>query len=386
MFILNYKQVDFKLKNMNETAYVIVFPTIFSKNKIPQLITNIKKILKIKNQEFKSVKRDGDIILVDANDPVFASSAINLLFGIKKIAIARKVENDFKIITSEITSIGGNLLLKGEKFLVKVEGTSKGFLTKDIEIAATSNIIEQKSKLGAQPGTDEKFDKLLYTYLTKNNAYICIFTDKGNGGIPFELQKKKTVCAVFDEISAISCYETIKQGNDIRIIICYRQKSELMNLIKYINQIIPRLIRNKIEIEFFQLKINSSGSKNYLIYLNSILEILLKQPENRISLSLSPLIFSPGFIENSVKQIFSAKKFPILPLEGIDMQLFQSAKEIGMEKNLKKLEKIIGISTDEIPQILKKTVDDSIKTKKIVTVTIGPNNVHDILDDLESNH
>lgn len=386
MFILNYKQVYFKLENMDETVYVIVFPTIFSKNKIPQLIINIRKILKIKNQGFKSVKRDEDIILIDANDPVFASSAINLLFGIKKIAIARLVKNDFQEIISEITSVGGNLLRKGEKFLVKVEGTSKGFLTKDIEIAATSNIIEQKSKLGAQPGIDEKYDKLLYTYLTKSNAYICIFTDEGNGGIPFEVQKKKTVCAVFDEISAISCYETIKQGYDTRIIICYRQKSELVNLIKYINQIIPRLIQNKIDIEFFYLKINSSGSKNYLIYLNSILDILLKQSENRISLSLSPLVFSSEFIENSVKEIFTAKKLPILPLEGIDMQIFQSAKEMGMEKNLKKLEKVIGINTYEIPQISKKTVDDSMKTKKSITVTVGPNNVHDILDALDTDH
>jgi hypothetical protein len=110
------------------------------------IIKNIKNILKIKNQNYNSVKRDGDIILVNANDPVFASSAINLLFGIEKIAIARQTKNNFQNIILEITSIGGNLLLKGEKFLVKVEGISKGFLVKDIEIAATSNIIEKKNK------------------------------------------------------------------------------------------------------------------------------------------------------------------------------------------------------------------------------------------------
>ena len=81
---------------MNETSYVVVFPTIFSKNKIPQLIANIKNILKIKNQEFKSVKRDGEVILVDANDPVFASSAINMLFGIQEVAIARQIKMIFK--------------------------------------------------------------------------------------------------------------------------------------------------------------------------------------------------------------------------------------------------------------------------------------------------
>ena len=143
---------------MNEISYVVVFPTIFSKNKISQLVINIKKILKIKNQQFKSVKRDGDVILVDANDPVFASSAINLLFGIEKIVIARQTKNDFQKIVSEITSISGNLLLKGEKFLVKVEGISKGFLVKDIEIAYKENFrsvehLKRYTTLGM--GTDQ---------------------------------------------------------------------------------------------------------------------------------------------------------------------------------------------------------------------------------------
>ena len=371
---------------MNEISYVVVFPTIFSKNKIPQLITNIKHILKIKNQEFKSVKRDADVILVDANDPVFASSVINLLFGIEKIAIARQKKNNFQDIVSEITSIGGNLLLKGEKFLVKVDGISKGFLTKDVEIAATSNIIEKKSNLGAHPGTDENFDKLLYTYLTKNNAYICIFSDKGRGGIPYQSQKQKTICAVYDEISAVSCYETIKQGYDTKIIVCYRQKSELMNLAKVVNQIIPRLVQDKIELEFYEVKIKPTGIKNYLIYVNSILQIMLQYSDNHVSLALSPLVFSTDFIDNSVKQVFEKKKIPIIPLAGVDTSLFDDAKEIGLERNIKKLEKIVTISSNEIPVFSKKVVESALKTKKKISVKVGPNNVHDILDSLEENH
>jgi len=53
--VLNYKQVEFKKGKMNEISYVVVFPNVFSKNKIPQLIKNIKKILKIKNQRYDSV-------------------------------------------------------------------------------------------------------------------------------------------------------------------------------------------------------------------------------------------------------------------------------------------------------------------------------------------
>ena len=369
---------------MDEISYVVVFPTIFSKNKIPHLISNIKKILKIKNQEFKSVKRDGDVILVNANDPVFASSAINLLFGIEKIAIARQIKNDFGNIVSEITSIGGNLLLKGEKFLVKVEGVSKGFVTKDVEIAATSNIIEKKVKLGAHPGTDENFDKLLYTYLTKNNAYICIFSDKGKGGIPYQSQSQKTICAIYDEISAVSCFETIKQGYDTKIIVCYRQKSELMNLAKIINQIIPRLVQENIELEFYQLKIKPNGIKNYLTFVNSILEIMLEHSSDHVSLALSPLIFSTDFIDYSLKQIFQRKKIPIVPLSGVDVELFSDAKEIGLERNLKKLEKIVTITSNEVPNFSKKEVEYALKTRKTISVKVGSNNVHDILDSLEN--
>jgi len=378
--------VDFKIENMNEISYVVVFPTIFSKNKISQLVINIKKILKIKNQQFKSVKRDGDVILINANDPVFASSAINLLFGIEKIVIARQIKNDFQKIVSEITSISGNLLLKGEKFLVKVEGISKGFLVKDIEIAATSNIIEKKSNLGARPGTDENYDKLLYTFLTKNYAYISIFSDKGNGGVPYQSQNEKTICAVYDELSAVSCFETIKQGYDTKIIVCYRQKSELIDLVKIIHQIIPRLIQDEIEIEFFWLKIKPSGIKNYLIYVNSILEIMLKESNNRISLSLSPLVFSSEFIDNAQKKVFAKKKIPIIPLAGVDNNLFNEAKEIGLGKRIGKLEKIVISSSDNITTFLKKEVEMSIKTKKVISIKVGPNNVHDILDSLEENH
>jgi hypothetical protein len=375
---------------MNEVSYVVVFPTIFSKNNMPQLISNIKKILKIRNQEFKSVKRDGDVILVNSSDPVFSSSAINLLFGIEKIAIARQVKNDFKIIVSEITSLGGNLLLKGEKFLVKVEGISKGFFPKDVEIAATSSIIEKKSNLGARPGTDENYDKMLYTYLTKNNAYICIFTDKGQGGISFNSKIQNTICCVYDEISAVSCFETIKQGFDSKIIICYRKNSELMNLVKTINQIIPRLAKEKISLDFFKIKINPTGMKNYLIFVNSITEVLLQEAKSEklthVSLALSPLIFSQSFIDYSINKIVHNNKIPILPLNGVDSKLFDEAKEIGLERHIPKMDKIILMKSNEIAKISSRDVKQSISLKKTVEVKIGPNNVHDILDSLEENH
>jgi len=209
---------------MVDNTCLVVFPTIFAKNKINELILNIKKILKIQNLKFQSVTRDDSVIIVKANDPVFASSAINLLFGIEKIIIANKIENKFNNIISEITTVGSRLLLKGERFYVSVEGTTVSYLPKDIEIAATSKLIQNVEKIKAKPGTQNKHDKLLYTYITKSSAYVSIFLDVGLGGIPNNSQNQKIICSIFDEFSAVSCLACMKQGFEVKIIIFYQNK------------------------------------------------------------------------------------------------------------------------------------------------------------------
>ncbi len=378
---------------MSENAFVVVFPSIFAKNKVNQLESNIKKILKIKNQEFRKIKRDDSVIVIDANDPVFASSAINLLFGIKKVAIAKQVKNDFNTIVSEITKIGSNLLLKGEKFYVQVEGFSTGFLTKDIEISATSSIIEKTVKLRAKPGSEEKYDKLLYTYLTKSNAYVCVYVDNGFGGIPYNSQNERVVCAIYDELSAISCLETIKEGFDVKIIVCYKQKSDLTNLVKILNQILPRTTRSKIDVEFFQIPIKGSSSKSLLTLIDSVTEILIRVAKankiNKISLGLSHLIFPSSFVENSIKQVFRNNFTSLIPLSGLDDGIFEDAKELGLGKYLSKIEKLgnMSFSKQYASKVeIKKIVENTLKKRKIVSIVIGPNNVHEILDSLEENH
>ena len=68
---------------MTEDTLVVVYPSLFAENKINQLIENIKKILKIKKLKFAKITRDDFLICIQADDPVFVSSAIALLFGIK---------------------------------------------------------------------------------------------------------------------------------------------------------------------------------------------------------------------------------------------------------------------------------------------------------------
>ena len=377
---------------MSENASVIVFPSIFAQNKINSLITNIKKILKIKNLKFQAIRKEDSIIVVDANDPVFTSSAINLLFGIERVAIAKQVENEFNTVVSAITKICSNLLLKGDKFYVKIEGYSTGYLPKDLEIATTSSLIEKTTKLGAKPGTENNNDKVLYTFLTKKHAYVCIYTDKGLGGIPYNSQNEKIVCSIFDELSAISCLETIKQGYDVKIVVFYNKKSELLNLVKILNKIIPRTLHSKIDLDFYQISI-SSGTKNFLLLVQTITEILITIAKlnkmKKISLSISPLIFPSPFVDAIIKRVFEKNIIPHIPLAGLDDDILDNAKEIGLGKFLPKIEKFGKMKFNSINTTIneaKKIAKESELTKKSISIEVGANNIHDILDSLELEH
>ena len=83
---------------MSEKTVVVVFPSLFSLNKIGFLRSSIIRILKQKKQGFSSVEKDDSVLIVEAKDPVFASSIIGSLFGIEKIAIATQVENKFDLV------------------------------------------------------------------------------------------------------------------------------------------------------------------------------------------------------------------------------------------------------------------------------------------------
>ena len=53
---------------------------------------------------------------------------------------------------------------------------------------------------------------------------------------------------------------------------------------------------------------------------------------------------------------------------------------------IKKLEKMINISSNEIPKFSKIGIEYALKTKQEIFVKLGANNVHDILDSLNENH
>ena len=110
---------------------------------------------------------------------------------------------------------------------------------------------------------------------------------------------------------------------------------------------------------------------------------------NRISLAISPLIFPQWFIDNNFKRILQKKLFPLFPLSGLDDNLLENAKAIGLGKYLPKIEKLGKMKFNRYTNTQKeiqKCANQALKTRKKISVTIGPNNVHEILDSLKVNH
>ena len=374
---------------MGNENYIVVFPSLFAENKLSLLMANIKKILKIKNQNYSKISRDGNLILVDANDPVFASTTINLLFGIKQIIIAKKIKNDFTTVVNEISKIGTNLLLKGERFYVNVQGAPKGYVTKDVELSATSSLIENNKKINAKPGTEEKHDKLLFTYITKSNAYVSIFTDKGLGGTVNNSQNQKVVCGIFDEFSALACLETIKQGFEVKFAVFYQNQTELINLVKILQRILPRTLQIQFEIEFYKISGlgNNLASKNFLV-TEILPRIATREKISYVGLPISPLVFPSAFIKKIKLKIFGFGLIPFVPLSGIGLEIFENAKEIGFEKHVEKIEKILRTKIIEkrIKKLSERDIDGVVKSKKTARVNLGPNVLHEILDTLQIKH
>ncbi|NHI04128.1 hypothetical protein DYY67_1503 [Candidatus Nitrosotalea sp. TS] len=374
---------------MNEKTVLVVFPSVFSLNKMEDLETSISSILKIKKQSFSCVRKNGSVIVVETNDPVFASSTIGSLFGVDRIAIAKEVKNQFDTVLSTITSTSMNLLLKGEKFYIKVEGRSSDYLAKDLEIAATSSLIEKSIDLQVKPGLESDHSRLLYTYLTESYAYVCIFVDKGLGGIPYNSQKETMLCCIYDELSAITCLQSIKMGFDAKMLISYSSDSDLLKISKMINRILPSIVQEKITLQFCKMPKTQDPLMKILVMIYLMISIASSRKIKHIALPILPFTLPVWLMEDSTRAVFQKNLMPWIPLAGMDSSILENSRQIGLEKYIVNLENLCKskFTKRNIPKRkIQKNVSDALKSLKSISLTVGPKNVHDIIDSLRMNH
>jgi len=158
-----------------------------------------------------------------------------------------------------------------------------------------------------------------------------------------------------------------------------------------VNQIIHRTVKPKINLEFYKIPVNKKLASLLLAEITTkvLVRIATISSTKRISLGLSPLIHPVDFVESLIKQAYNKNLIPYFPLSGLDDNVFESAREIGLEKYLDKIKKL-GSSrfydSKQPAKKIEKIVEESITSKKTVSVNVGQNNVHEILDEVRSNN
>ncbi|HYY49519.1 MAG TPA: hypothetical protein VE643_01510, partial [Nitrososphaeraceae archaeon] len=108
-------------KNTDHSKNIlIVFPSAFSANKMDELKSLISKKLQLSNITVSKIVNEETCIAFEVVDVVEAAAITSEMFGIDKVAIAKRIENEFNDIVNEIVNIGKQIILPGEKFFVKV--------------------------------------------------------------------------------------------------------------------------------------------------------------------------------------------------------------------------------------------------------------------------
>lgn len=358
---------------MDVSAIVTVFPNVYSRRRVALLTSNVKSMLRARSLRFSSVKRDGNVIVVDAHDPVFASSAIGLLFGTERIEIARRTGTQMSELVEMISVTATSLLLKGERFIVRVKGKTVGYLPRDAEIAATSAIISA-STTGARPGSESSHDRVIYAHVAKSYSYVSIFSDKGRGGIPFGSHKDRIVCPIHDELSALATLETLRQGNDILPVVVYSTDAARTRLAKLVCKIVSSIPRAQTDVEFVRVS-TARGAALNIASLKAAISTAKSSHLKRICIPSSPLIHDVAFSDSLTSLVRSASMIPTVPLAGVESRLSSYGTAMGIETITDHLERFVIRTTSAV-----RSTREICRTR--LELRVSPNMLHDTLDSL----
>ncbi len=364
---------------------LLVFPGRFSLARIDKLIANIKKQFQSKKIELKNTVIETDWLVFDMDDVVRGAGVTSGMFGIDKVAIAKKVSSiQFQDIEAEVVKIGKLKVLPNEKFYVKVHISSNAkinYKSRDLEFASTGDLTSalQSSSFSssrrpytfspvssisssryysssARPAKNElEADRLIEIFVGKKSAYVTIETDIGPGGLPFACQGEKVLCSIHDTLSAISCMITLKCGFFPEIVVVYTDDCNLRKNLKILGMIVNKMSIKNYSIRLVELDYGDDFGKilnpkkngrrihktmirqlesSHKAVLQEIVttQILTLMKGKGVVVPLSVVTHPLWLIQSTFKEILTSKKIPWMPLLLPSQGINDIAEELGIEK------------------------------------------------------
>jgi len=412
--------------NKQGKTVLLVFPSQFSIGRIDKLIADIKDALRSKDVELRDIVLEKECVIFELDDVVEGAAITAEMFGIDKVAIAKKVSTaSFEEILAEVVNIGKLKILPKEKFFVKVQISNNAkvdYKPRDLEFASTGELTAalQSSlspSLSSSPRQSSTFsssasslsssarpakneldaDRLIEVFIGKKSAYVCIEIDAGLGGLPFACQDEKVLCTIHNALSAISCVAVLKCGFFPEIIILYTDDDDLRQNLKTFGLVVNRMNTKNYSIrlarvEGLQKQQQQQRESSHKTILQEIVatQVLIRMRGKGVVVPLSTAIHPLWLIELTFKKILSSNKIPWMPLLLPTQGIYDIAKELGMEEHKLRLtsdqsmiDRLLTFTKQDYAKY-RKSIDimteSALKNMHTISFEIGPNYLHDILD------
>jgi hypothetical protein len=416
--------------NKQGKTVLLVFPSQFSIGRIDKLIADIKDALRSKDVELRDIVLEKECVVFELDDVVEGAAITGEMFGIDKVAIAKKVSTArFEEILAEVVNIGKLKILPNEKFYVKVQISNNAkvdYKPRDLEFASTGELTaalqpslspslsssrqssthsSSASSLSssARPAKNETdANRLIEIFIGKKSAYVCIEIDAGLGGLPFACQDEKVLCTIHNTLSAISCMAVLKCGFFPEIIILYTDEDDLRQNLKTFGLVVNRMNTKNYSIRLARVddpqKKQQQQQRRQSSHKTILQEIVATQVLTRLRgkgvvVPLSAAIHPLWLIDLTFKKIMSSNKMPWMPLLLPTQGIYDIAKELGMEEHKLRLMSDQSCMIDALLTFTKqdytkykKSIDimteSALKNMNTISFQIGPNYLHDILDSI----
>jgi hypothetical protein len=343
---------------------VLAFPSAFANKALVRAIRATGAKAKIAFEQ--------GFLVCETDDPIELASRLEGVFGIDKVAIARRVKNEFEELSNTIAEVGLKVVLPGEKFFVKVKaGRTNDYVGRDVEFASSGKLTARLAEIGASPAkSEQEADRMILAFAGRKSAYVCMQVSKGPGGLPFG-SLSRALCGLYSPLSFLSCHAAAKAGFVPEIVMFYLDEGELQANAKLAETLAKRTGTKKQVIRVAPIDIPSARDIPIDLVKEAIAaKVLIGQLGDRVVLPFTPAIHPLWFIEAIVGEAMAAGKMPYMPLMFTDIPDYAAKMQAAITKNtFQKYNNMIDTAA-------------KLSIKKMKKLKVGPNYLHDILDSI----
>ena len=373
-----YDEILFKYAVLN---IIIAFPSAFANKR--KLVKAMKRTV----PALRNIAIEDSYIVSESTDAVEHASMLTNVFGVEKIAIAKRVNSRFSDLCRAIVNVGTKLIIPGHTFHVKTviqQSARHGYASRDVEFAASGMLTARLAPINAQPAKNEEdAQDLILVVVGKEWAYVCIQISDARGG-QVAGSNGPVLASIHGPLSLLSCLMATRAGFEPTIVLPYTDEADLKRITRLAQLFVTKTGIKKQRILVMPINIPVKGTRARPMKEIIISKILYARGGySRIVLPLAAALHPLWLIELIIQQAVSAKRTPFAPLMFMSDELVTHAQELGIEEAYIFAETITA--KDEFQKynsIIESATKVAVKSTKRLDLEVGPNYLHNILDSI----